>query len=401
MPRIVLLGATGYTGSRILANLAGAGSTEIVLVGRSAERLGRQARTAGVGCQIVEADTAVPGALDTVLGPEDVVVATVGPFIDRGREVARSAARAGAVYLDSAGEPPFVDWTFRALSDAAQASGALLVPAFGYDYVPGNIAGWLAAGEAGDDAVAVEVGYFLWRYAAGAANAYRQPSLREMPSTTTPGTRQSLVAVLGTPSFAYRGNDNDRFGLAVEHTGAGLLRFDVAGQSRSAITIGGSEHFGLPEALPGIRRVDVGLGWFGAAAAPIHYASRFGGPLTTNPIARRIAGMLADRLPYADRMPTAPTRTSAAARARGHAGDALSEVIVDGPGPYELTADLLARAAQHFAAGGDRPTGVHGPLAALGPATLVELGKQSGLTARSAKWGSRDLKTTQQRSTRR
>src|SRR5699024_11047043 len=105
MPRIILLGATGYTGSRVLANLVGthadavAGTDGIILVGRSADRLRAQARGAGLECDTVEADTSVPGALDHMLREGDVVVTTVGPFVDLGREVARSAARAGAVYL--------------------------------------------------------------------------------------------------------------------------------------------------------------------------------------------------------------------------------------------------------------------------------------------------------------
>jgi len=381
MHRIVLLGATGYTGSRVLANLADSPTTsEIVLVGRSTERLRRQARTVGVECRTVQADTAAPRALDELLQPGDVVVATVGPFTDIGHEVARSVARTGAVYLDSTGEPPFVDWMFRSLSDEARAGGALLVPGFGYDYVPGNVAGWLAAQKADEQPAAVEMGYFLWRYTAGSADPYRQPSLREMMSTaTTPGTRESLVKVLGTPSFAFRADQADRFGLEAQHTGQRLLRFNVAGRERPTITIGGSEHFGLPEVLPQLRSVDVGLGWFGPATTPIHCAGRFGGTLMTNRIVRRAASAVGGRLPYANHTPSIPTRTSVAARARDRSGNLVSEVTVDGPGPYELTADLLARGAQHFAARGEHPVGVHGPLAALTPSTLTELAAACGL----------------------
>src|SRR5690625_2616109 len=138
MPRIVLLGATGYTGSRVLARLAARSDVPITLVGRSAQRLREQARS--VDCQIVEADTTAPGVLDGVLEADDIVISTVGPFVDLGREVARSVARAGAVYLDSAGEPPFIEWVFRALSGQADATGALLVPGVGYDLVPGHVA---------------------------------------------------------------------------------------------------------------------------------------------------------------------------------------------------------------------------------------------------------------------
>src|SRR5699024_1989654 len=227
---------------------------------------------------------------------------------------------------------------------------------------------------------AVEVGYFLWQYTAGSTTPYRQPSLRELLSTTTtPGTRESLVKVLGTPSFAFRADRNDRFGVETQRTGQRLLRFDVAGGDRPTITIGGSEHFGIPEVLPQLNSVDVGLGWFGSATTPIHCVTRFGGPLTTNSVARRLASTTAERLPYADHTPSIPTRMSVAGRCRDRHGNVASEVTVDGPGPYELTADLLARGARHFVAGGERPVGVHGPLAALTPATLTDLVAACGL----------------------
>ncbi|GAA4823268.1 saccharopine dehydrogenase NADP-binding domain-containing protein [Tomitella cavernea] len=382
MPRIILLGATGYTGSRVLANLAGkqADSGEIILVGRSADRLRAQARCAGLECDTVEADTSVPGALDRILREGDVLVTTVGPFVDLGREVARSAARAGAVYLDSTGEPPFVEWMFRNLGEAAESSGALLVPGFGYDYVPGNLAGWLAAVQAGERTSAIEVGYFMWSYDT-VTGARSQPNLAAMMSTaTSPGTRASLVKVLGTPSYAYRAAACDRFGLETERTADHLLHFSAAGKERPLITVGGSEHFGLPEVLPSLRSVDVGLGWFGSAAPAIHRMTRLAGPLTTNPIARRAAGMLAAHLPYRNSVPSIPIRITAVARARDRSGAVLAEAAVDGPDPYTLTADLLARGAAHFADGGDRPSGVHGPLTALTPNGLKTLAAECGLT---------------------
>lgn len=384
MPRIVLLGATGYTGSRVLANLAGISDTDIVLVGRSSDRLLQQAKTSGTECEIIEADTSAPGALDPHLTAHDIVISTVGPFIDLGKQVARSVARAGAVYLDSTGEPPFVEWAFRALSEEASTTGALLVPGFGYDYVPGNIAGWLAAQDGGQKTDSLEIGYFLWRYVAGSQTPYRQPSPAQILSTTTPGTRESLVKVLAEPSFAYRAAGDDTFGLAAQSPAAGLLRFDVAGRRRAAVTIGGSEHFGLPEVLPHIRSVDVGLGWFGSASVPVHYGCRLSGPLMTSTPARRITKAIAGRLPYRDRMPDLPARISVTGRARDTSGTTLSEVTVDGPGPYEFTADILARAAVHLVDAHEYSQGVHGPLAALGPAALVDLGKSSGLTSQYA-----------------
>lgn len=387
MTRIVLLGATGYTGSRVLGRLAAlGGQTALVLVGRSAARQQAAARAAGVDAQIVEADTAAPGALDGLLTAGDVIVSTVGPFGDLGKETARSAAAAGAVYLDSTGEPPFIEWMARELTDRADASGALLIPAFGYDYVPGNLAGWLAARRGGPEVTAVEVGYYMRPAdrAGGAEGRGRKGLLAGLTATTTGGTRASLVKVLGDPSFAYRADPGDRFGLARQNSGAGLVEFtDDTGRVRPAITVGGSEHLGLPEVLPGLRAVDVGLGWFGSASRTVHRLNRLSGPLMVNPVARRVLSYLGDRLPGRGGEPTVATETLVFGRARDADGAVRAETAVTGPGPYELTADLLARGALHFAAGdgagADRATGVRGPLAGLGPEHLVALAEACGL----------------------
>jgi short subunit dehydrogenase-like uncharacterized protein len=37
-----------------------------------------------------------------------VLVSTAGPFLEVGRSVVEAAVEAGAVYLDSTGEPPFI-----------------------------------------------------------------------------------------------------------------------------------------------------------------------------------------------------------------------------------------------------------------------------------------------------
>ena len=42
-----------------------------------------------------------------------------------------------------------------------RAAGAALLTAMGYDWVPGNLAGALAAERAGEAAVRVDTGYFL------------------------------------------------------------------------------------------------------------------------------------------------------------------------------------------------------------------------------------------------
>jgi short subunit dehydrogenase-like uncharacterized protein len=73
-----------------------------------------------------------------------VLASTAGPFVKFGRAAVAAAVDAGAIYLNSSGEPPFIRQVFEEFGPRAEQAGAVLLPAFGYDYVPGNLAGGLA-----------------------------------------------------------------------------------------------------------------------------------------------------------------------------------------------------------------------------------------------------------------
>ena len=57
-------------------------------------------------------DRPAPGPLRDLIGPGDVLVSTAGPFLKVGRPAVAAATDAGAIYLDSAGEPPFIRQVF-------------------------------------------------------------------------------------------------------------------------------------------------------------------------------------------------------------------------------------------------------------------------------------------------
>ena len=82
----------------------------------------------------------------------DVLVSTVGPFARWGEPAVQAAIAAGAHYLDSTGEGSFIREVFERFGPGAQAAGCGLVTAFGYDWVPGNLAGALALRDAGEAA---------------------------------------------------------------------------------------------------------------------------------------------------------------------------------------------------------------------------------------------------------
>ncbi|MCU0266992.1 MAG: saccharopine dehydrogenase NADP-binding domain-containing protein, partial [Actinomycetia bacterium] len=137
-PHVVLFGATGFTGRLTAAALVRRG-VPVVLAGRSAARLAEVADEVGATHTAV-ADADDRRALADLLHEGDVLVSTVGPFLRHGRVPVTTALDTGATYLDSTGEPPFVRWVFEQLGPRAAKAGVALVPAFGYDYVPGNLA---------------------------------------------------------------------------------------------------------------------------------------------------------------------------------------------------------------------------------------------------------------------
>ena len=347
--RIVLFGATGYTGRLIAEALVRRGARP-VLAARDARRLDRLAADLGGGLEVQVADVSRPGTVHALVEPGDVLVAAVGPFVKWGEPAAEAAVRAGAHYLDSTGEPPFIRRVFDYHGPLAEAAGCGMLTAFGYDWVPGNLAGALALRQAGETAVRVDTGYFLAGDSAGMSG----------------GTRASVAGVIAAPSFAWRDGE-----LRNERGAARHRSFDIGGTSRPAVSVGASEHFTLPRLHPGLREVNTYLGWFGPLSRPMQALSLAGGAAFKVPGAERAYGALTGRL-----VKGSTGGPDAAERARGGshivaatysaAGAQLSEVHLGGVDGYTFTGEILAWGAQRAAAGNLEGAGALGPVDGFG-----------------------------------
>jgi hypothetical protein len=376
--RILLLGATGYTGQRVLRELLARGQAP-TLVGRTRTKMLALADRLEAELPVAEVEVTSTADLARLLEPSDVVLSTVGPFMQLGMATVTAAAQAGAHYLDSAGEGSFVRRVFE-LDAVAAARGATVVPAFGYDYVPGNLAGALALTRAGERARRIEVGYFLTRSGHGEELRYRS-TLRDAFTLTTGGTRTTLVGAAAEDAFAYR---RPRPGaparLVDEPTGKRVHTFSYAGRQRAALTVAGSEHLGLPEVFPQLDSVEVCLGWFGRWTRPLRTAATLTAPLLRSAKARAAVTRLSQRLPGSHREPDSDGRSLVIAVARDDSGRPLATTALTGPDPYELTASLLAWGAVHAAVPDAALTpGVHGPVAAFGLDTLRLGAAEAGL----------------------
>src|SRR6188472_2028742 len=157
--RIVVFGATGYTGDLTARTLVERGARP-VLAARNEDRVRALAQELG-GLEWAVADVERPKSVRALVERGDVLVSTVGPFARWGGAAADAAVDAGALYIDSTGEPAFIRRIFEEYGPRADRSGTGMVTAAGYDWVPGNLAGALALREAGDAAAKIAVGYFL------------------------------------------------------------------------------------------------------------------------------------------------------------------------------------------------------------------------------------------------
>ena len=360
--RIVVFGATGYTGRLVARALVDRGARPL-LVARRREALEILARELG-GLRVAVADARRPATLREVLKPGDVLVTTVGPFVRFGDAAVEAAIAAGAQYLDSAGEPPFVRRVFERHGPLAARAGTALVPSFAFDYVPGNVAAALAIQELGEAARRVDVGYFM-------------PGDRRWASA---GSRASYLGAALEPSFAWRAGS-----LRTERAAARTRVFPVDGGTRRAVSAGGSEHFALPRLHPHLSDVDTYLGYLPGPPRALQALSLAGAALLRVPGVRRtvrattqVAGRASGGGPGEHARTKTRTEVVAIAYdARGREGAAAR--LVGGNG-YDLTARLLAWGAIEAARGALRGVGALGPVEAFGLDALVAACEDAGMT---------------------
>ena len=371
--RVILLGATGYTGRLTAHSMVRAGLSP-VLAGRSASRLAELVdELAVVGpegstptWQVADvADAASVQAL--VQDPSDVLVTTVGPFTSLGDPAISAAIHAGAAYVDSTGEPPFIERVFTEYHVRAVASGARLLTAFGYDYVPGNLAGALAIASArasGSTPIRLEIGYFV-----------------QGTFAMSSGTRASSAGVMFAPSFGFHHGR-----VEPERAAKSTTTFTVDGRSLDALSVGGSEHFTLPRLDPSLIDIGVYLGWAGSRTKAAARAAAVVNGISSIPGARSLLTGIARRATSGptgkgpDEQQREGGRSIAVARAFDESGTLVAETRVDGSTPYELTADLLTWAASRLATQMPSATGALGPADAFGLDAFIEGCRGIGLT---------------------
>lgn len=176
MPDVLLFGASGMTG-RLVAHALQRKGIPLALAGRNEAKLGALARELGEP-PIHVVDAASPQDLVSALDGCRVLLSCVGPFTLFGETAVRAALEAGVHYLDSCGEGAFIRRLVGEFDGPARSRGVALVPAAGFEEVPGDLAATLAT--AGLDGAGLTLTYAI-------------------PSTASPGTVRSALRILAAP----------------------------------------------------------------------------------------------------------------------------------------------------------------------------------------------------------
>jgi short subunit dehydrogenase-like uncharacterized protein len=136
---LVVFGASGFAGKLVADHIA-----------RSPERLtwaiaGRdraKLEALALGVPVIVADAHDPAAMARLAARTRVVCTTVGPYAKYGSELVAACAEAGTHYCDLAGEVAWMRRMIDAHHGRAQATGARIVHACGFDSIPSDLGTW-------------------------------------------------------------------------------------------------------------------------------------------------------------------------------------------------------------------------------------------------------------------
>jgi short subunit dehydrogenase-like uncharacterized protein len=138
---VVLYGASGYTGRLVAGELHRRG-IEHVLSGRDPGKLEPVGAKHGTPVRAVALDD--DAGLRDLLADASAVINCAGPFTLAGDALVRAAIDSGTHYVDSTGEQQFIETVFERHCSRAESAGVALVPAAGFDYLPGDCISRLA-----------------------------------------------------------------------------------------------------------------------------------------------------------------------------------------------------------------------------------------------------------------
>jgi short subunit dehydrogenase-like uncharacterized protein len=346
---ITVYGATGYTGRLVAAELDAAGA-DYVLAGRNREKL--EALSASLAgrppVRAVPLDDA-PG-LKELLSESSAVIACAGPFHLYGEPVLRAAVESGTHYLDTTGEQTYIRMAMDTYGPRAEEAGVGVVPAMGFDYVPGDMVASLTAGDL-DPVDTVRLAY----------RAKMQP---------THGTMLSALEMIKGGDLEWR---DGSLRPAPQNVARGSYDFGPPLGVVKMTRYPAGEHVTVPRHIR-TRSVETTLSadsFAPDAVAPLlPLIVRPGALLMRTPL-RNLTARLIQRLPEGA-SPEARAESQFTIACEVTAGSEVRRGQITGRDVYGLTAALIVKGAMIAASGGLMATGGLAPSQAFDPASFLE-----------------------------
>jgi len=341
-PRLLVYGATGYTGQLVLEHAASLG-IDVLAAGRDAEKLKGVASPFGFESRAVALDDGP--RLRALLEEASAVLHIAGPFSATSKPMVDACLESGTHYLDVTGEIDVFEAIARRDEEAKEA-GVVLLPGVGFDVVPTDC---LAA----HTAARVESPRRLRLALAG------------MGGGVSRGTAKTAVESLGD-------------GLTIRKDGILIRRPSGSLERKFDFGAGPARAVGMPWGdvstafySTGIPNIEVYFTLSGPAPALLR-ASRFATPLLR-------LGFVQDFLKrQVDAMPEGPneadrnmSRTFIVAEVEGDDGS-VARSLLEAPNGYAFTPVAAVEATLRLIRGEASP-GFHTPATAFGADFVLDL----------------------------
>ena len=347
---IVVYGATGYTGRLVTAELAAAG-VDLVISGRNRRKLDVLASETQGEVAVREATLDDPASLRTLLADCAVVIDCAGPFIHFGEPVLDAAVQTRTHYLDTTGEQAYMKLAFDRYGPGASDAGIAVIPAMGFDYVPGDmIASLTAKGMEELDEVSV---HYCWQ--------------GFIPSR---GTARTTLEILSDPGIEWRNGVSQRADAAVNR---GAYEFPAPVGRRGMIRYPAGEQITVPRHIP-TRNVRTSINASAFASeriAPIFaLLARPAGLAMKTPL-KRVALAAVSRLPEG---PTIAQRDGMRSMivCEAKRGEIERRGVITCRDVYGLTAAAISQGATIAAGRGFDARGALAPSQAFDPKDFLE-----------------------------
>jgi short subunit dehydrogenase-like uncharacterized protein len=347
--KIAVYGAGGYTGRLVVAELSRRG-IEPILVGRRVETLRRTAggiRDAQVRTAGVDDSAALTASFDGC----SAVVNCAGPFTSLGEPVVRAAIAAGCHYVDTTAEQLYIKRILEDCDADARRAGVSVVPAAGYDIVPGDMLCHLT-GELVAPVRTLTLAYDIRHFG------------------MTRGSAKSVLVMYTGGEVAYKGGD--------WRPGGGSARrapVSFPGDAASAPTVRwpAGEIVTVPRHLE-VADIEVVMRSDALVPGPIAAVAPSLMPTMTAVMRTPLRGVLERLVGLLPEGPSESKRRRArfafVCEAKGSDGRGARGVL-EGSDVYGTTATIAVEAASRLAGGGS-PTGALAPAQAFDPAGFLD-----------------------------